>query len=95
MPVTKMKAVERPANRFQVWNDWLFHHVSNGFFDGGLVFETLLTHLYIIGVLLSRTDTGFQDMIVEVQCHDIRPLIYIDRGLSSISLSDIPCGLKH
>mgnify|MGYP007097356380 CR=1 FL=1 len=43
-----------------------FHHVSNGFFDGGLVFETLLTHLYIIGVLLSRTDTGFQDMIVEV-----------------------------
>ena len=72
-----------------------FHHVSNGFFDGGLVFETLLTHLYIIGVLLSRTDTGFQDMIVEVQCHDIRSLIYIDRGLSSISLSDIPCGLKH
>ena len=72
-----------------------FHHVSNGLFDGGLVFETLLTHLYIIGVLLSRTDTGFQDMIVEVQCHDIRPLIYIDRGFSSISLSDIPCGLKH
>ena len=65
------------------------------YFDGGLVFETLLTHLYIIGVLLCRTDTGFQDMIVEVQCHDIRPLIYIDRGLSSISLSDIPCGLKH
>ena len=24
MLVTKMKAVGRPANRFQVWNDWLF-----------------------------------------------------------------------
>ena len=95
MPVTKMKAVESPANRFQVWNDWLFSSCFQWFFDGGLVFETLLTHLYIIGVLLSRTDTGFQDMIVEVQCHDIRPLIYIDRGLSSISLSDIPCGMKH
>ena len=52
-----------------------FHHVSNGFFDGGLVFETLLTHLYIIGVLLSRTDTGFQDMwticLHEVNCRSL------------------------
>ena len=47
------------------------------------------------GQFLDKVRSGFQDMIVEVQCHDIRPLIYIDRGLSSISLSDIPCGLKH
>ena len=72
-----------------------FHHVSNGFFDGGLGFDPLLAHLCIIGVFLNRADTGFQDTIVEVHCHDIRPLIYINRGLSSISLSDIPCGMKH
>ena len=54
-----------------------FHHVSNGFFDGGLGFDPLLAHLCIIGVFLNRADTGFQDTIVEVHCHDIRPLIYI------------------
>jgi hypothetical protein len=32
MPVTKMKAVERPANRFQVWNDWLFSSCFQWFF---------------------------------------------------------------
>lgn len=95
MPVTKMKAVERPANRFQVWNDWLFSSCFQWFFDGGLGFNPLLAHLCIIGVFLNRADTGFQDTIVEVHCHDIRPLIYINRGLSSISLSDIPCGMKH
>ena len=43
-----------------------FHHVSNGFFDGGLGFDPLLAHLCIIGVFLNRADTGFQDTIATV-----------------------------
>ena len=32
MLVTKTKAAERPANRFQVWNDWLFSSCFQWFF---------------------------------------------------------------